>query len=334
MLNQTLANEKSSIALHAEGNRLLNARGEAVRLIGVNCAGLEWRADGDLILERCAMAFDEWKANLIRLPMSQDRWFGYGSDQEDDRSGEAYRSLIDEVMNMAAERGKYIILNLQWSDAGVWGQNIKIHNVPDANSVTFWHDAASRYANHPSVLCGLYNESHDAPWDIWQSGGYVEQEGFPGVGMQTLINTIRNRGAKNLIVAGGVDWAYDLRGVEEHPLADRGGNGIMYDSHVYPWKPAPYEKYIPASLTAKYPIIIGECGHHGDKENVREGKQRSPYAEWIPELLAYIDANSYHACAWDFHPKAGPCLIADYEGTPTAHWGVFWKEFLAKHNGP
>jgi len=322
-----------NMALKTDGRLVVNAAGEPLKLTGVNCAGLEWAADGDRIKERAALAFDDWKANIIRLPVSQDRWFGHGPDQEDDRDGARYRALCDEIIDMATGRDKYIDFDLHWSNTGKWGGKIGQHCMPDALSVGFWHDAAARYANHPAVLFGLYNEPYGVSWDEWQTGGYNEKEDFAVVGMQTLINTIRARGAKNVLVIGGLDWGFDLRGVESHPLDDRGGDGIIYDSHIYPWKPAAYDDFIPPSLAAKYPILIGECGHYRDDANNPEGRQRTPHTEWNPELLAYIRDRGFHVTAWDFHPSAGPCLIKDFAGTPTEFWGEIYKGFCAGENG-
>ena len=318
--------------LRTSGNLILDGNGDRVRLVGVNCAGLEWDATGERITERVAMAFDEWKANIVRLPLSQDRWYGFAHDQKKDPDGSGYRGLVDGVIDMAAERGKYIWFDLHWSNKGRWGRYIRQHCMPDLNSVTFWDNAARRYANHPLVLFGLYNEPYPETWEEWRSGGYNREEKFEMVGMQTLIDTVRNAGAKNLVIVGGIDWAYDMRGCEGHPLSDGEGNGIVYDCHVYPWKPAPYDDYIPPSLAAKHPIIIGECGHYGDVTDNPEGPQRSPYAEWVPELLDYIRERDFSVTAWDLHPEAGPSLIGDFRGTPTEFWGVFYREFCVRAN--
>lgn len=48
---------------------------------------------------------------------------------------------------------------------------------------------------------------------------------------------IRGTGAKNIVIAGGLDRGYDLSGVlKGFALKNQTGNGIMYSSHFYPWK--------------------------------------------------------------------------------------------------
>ncbi len=136
------------------------------------------------------------------------------------------------------------MLDLHWSDGGEWGQNIGQHVMPDRNSLAFWKDVASVYKDHPAVIFDLYNEPHNVTWDVWQHGGKVSEKGkdgqkrdFEAVGMQAMLDTVRATGAKNVVIVGGLDWAYDLSGfLEGYRLDDRGGHGIVYANHSYPFK--------------------------------------------------------------------------------------------------
>ena len=150
--------------LHAAGTNVLNAKGNPVRLYGVNIASLEYRTDGDHVQESVNRAINDWHVNFIRLPLAQDRWFGKMKDQTD--GGAAYRATVDQIVDTCAAAQVYIDLDLHWSDCGEWvndGGRLGQHNMPDQNSVVFWHDLATRYKNHPYVIFGLYNEPHDAP---------------------------------------------------------------------------------------------------------------------------------------------------------------------------
>ncbi len=116
------------------GTRILNSRDEPVRLRSVNCAGLEWTSDGQgHIVESVRVAIDDWHVNLIRLPLSQDRWFGKAPEQNDE--GRNYRALVDDIVKLCASRGVYIMLELHWSNAGVWGEQIGQHSMPDEHSL-------------------------------------------------------------------------------------------------------------------------------------------------------------------------------------------------------
>ncbi len=313
--------------LKVAGNRLKGPRGAAVRLQGVNIASLEWTSRGENVLKSLAVAIDDWGCNIVRLPLAQDRWFGRAKEQND--GGAAYRKLVQEVVQAAAARRCYVILDLHWSDMGVWGQGIGQHFMPDDNSTAFWQAVAAAYANHAAVLFGLYNEPHDVSWEVWRNGGTVSEPGgtagggkieYHTPGLQKLLGAYRAAGAKNVIVAGGLDWAYDLSGIAKgYALADPKGNGVVYDTHIYPWKKN-WERNVTVVLD-KHPVLVGEAGCQPD------GRDEDPKT-WAPKILDYIEKHQLHWTAWDLHPAAGPSLIRDWNYTPTPYWGVPVKKAL------
>lgn len=347
MLNQEYIRNNQDCTLHVEGNRVYNARGEKVRLAGVNTAAMEWLSECEYIHNNFCTAMDGWHANVIRLPLAQDRWFGFGDDQEGrDPAGYGYRDIIDGLVNEAAKRRKYIIIDLHRSNYGQWGVESGGGPMPDSNSVVFWKDVAFRYRNHPNVLFDLFNEPFFVSWQLWKDGGHVDVEHdlsgemrrytFDTPGMQKLLSTVRGTGAKNICVIGGLDWSFELDGlVNQVTLDDEGGNGLILDTHVYPWKPMDWDRYVTVAAD-RYPILVGECGHRGghDISEFGEGPAKEPCEVWVPKLLNWIDQNEYHVTAWDFHHEAGPCLvknITDFE--PTEFWGAYFKEYLLRHNG-
>jgi len=317
--------------LRVEGTRILNEKGEAIRLVGVNRAGLEWDANDEQILQSVNYACDQWHCNVIRIPVSQDRWFGFAPEQQDnDITGEKYREIVDAIVEALTERNKYMILDMHWNNMNEWGKNIGQHFMPDLNTELFWKDAALRYKNHPTVLFNPYNEPHSVCWDIWKNGGIVieGEKTYYTPGIQKIVDTIRNTGAKNIVVIGGLDWGFTLEEIcDGYEIDDRGGSGIIYDTHIYPWKPLDWDKYTGA-VAAKYPILVGEFGHYGDHVTPREGKQALPTDEWMKRIINWIDKNQFHFTAWDFHPTAGPCLIKNFDNEPTDFLGVYVKEYL------
>jgi len=200
-------------------------------------------------------------------------------------------------------------LDLHWSNGGVWGHCIGQHCMPDDNSTDFWKAVAAAYANHPAVLLGLYNEPHDVSWEVWRNGGTVSEkhDKAPGgklqyhtPGMQKLVDVCRDQGAKNVIVAGGLDWAYELSAIAQgYALADDRGHGVVYDTHIYPWK-KDWDRHVTVVLD-KYPVLVGEVG-------CQPGGQEEDPKTWAPKVLDYIDKHQLHWTAWDLHPAAGSVL--------------------------
>jgi endoglucanase len=309
-------------ALHAEGRWIVNEDGAKVILRGVNIASLEWSVSGENMLRSLDSAFVGWHANLVRIPLSQDRWFGKTSEQRD--NGRSYQSLVDRLVQSCAEKGCYILLELHWNNAGVWGQNIGQHKMPDSNSVIFHRSLAAKYGNVPAVLLGLYNEPHDISWDVWLNGGLVTEDFEQGgetkklsyrtIGFQALYDTVRAAGATdNLIVIGGLDWAFDLSGVlNGHAVS---GRNIVYDTHPYPWKDTNWDGKF-GNAGRQTPILVGEWGG-----NFQEGHRTYGNA-----MAAYLRENRFCWTAWCFHPSAGPTLIMDWTYTPTGFGGLVKNE--------
>lgn len=334
--------------LRVAGNRIVDPAGKEVWLQGVAIPSLEWSAGGEHILESIGVAVTDWKANCIRLPVRDNFWAGKGPYQKD--GGMGYRQLVDDAVNLCATHGVYLVLDLH------------DYRAPQQKHAAFWADVAAKYKNHPAVLFELLNEPHDITWDVWQNGGPVTDKkkapsaadkkaadakagdvGKPGgvvaeneqtlvafqsIGMQKLLDTIRATGAKNLVIAGGLDWGYDLSGIlAGHALVDRGGNGVVYSSHVYPWKSDWQGKFLAAA--EKYPLFLGEVGAEQEKlKFLPPERQEDPYT-WVPDMLAVIQKRRLNWTAWCFHPKSAPKVLTGWDYQPTPYWGAFVKRALA-----
>lgn len=320
--------------LHVVGNKVLNKDGKEIWLQGVNVVSLEFLVRGDHALRSMLVAIDDWKSNVIRLPVKDDYWFGKDATQKD--GGKAYRELVDAAINIAANRGAYVVLDLHRFRA------------PKRAHAEFWKDTATRYKNHPAVLFNVFNEPHGTSWEVWRNGGFVADKdapadedaflspeekalnakGFHSVGMQGLIDAVRSTGAKNIIVAGGLDWAYDLSGIAKgFALDDKGGNGIILDTHVYPWKTDWKNKVL--VVADKYPILLGEVGANNKKMTFIPAEGQEDAITWVPRVLGLIQKYKLHWTGWSFHPGASPVMITGWDYTPTPEWGAFAKRALA-----
>ena len=336
----------SSVPLHVAGNTLVDPANNPVVLRGVNVISLEWRPDGDNIMQAVNIAIDDWHANLIRLPVNQDFWFGHDEDWTGGESGDggaAYRSLVDQVISTARAKNAYVMLDLHWSDMGVWGSNNGQHFMPDDNSLLFWQDAAARYANNPAVLFDPYNEPHfandqptDADFALWRDGGEVVETGeFSGryhtPGMRALIDAIRAAGANNVVAPEGLNWGSNLAGVADgqHVLSDPAGN-LMYQAHLYPNKLADDEVASSVlSVARDYPIYVGEWGSGGVP-----GRSDPDAARSNQDMLAYLDQHNFNWTAWALTPDLGDGydLLTGWDaGSASPDYGVYVEANLAAH---
>lgn len=326
--------EKFPPELHVAGNEIQDKDGKRVLLQGVNVISYEFSTRGEHVLRAIDVAVSEWKSNIVRLPVKDEYWFGRGKDQKD--GGEAYRKRVEDAITVTANRGAYVLLDLH------------VFRAPKMEHVEFWKAAAEKFKNHPAVLFDIFNEPHGISWEVWRNGGFVEEkkkkgeedaflseedkkknaQGFESPGMQKLVDTIRATGAKNIVVAGGLDWAFDLSGiVNGSALDDKGGNGVVYASHIYPWKRG-WEKKVLATAE-KHPVLVGEIGCDIKKMSfLPASAQEDPYT-WAPDAIGFLQKHKLNWTAFSFHPAATPVMIKDWSFTPTPFWGAFVKSALS-----
>ncbi len=326
--------------LHVSGNDIVNNKGGKVWLRGVNVASLEWSADGQgKILTTVRTAIRDWKVNIVRIPLTQDRWFGKTPGQNDEGLG--YKNLVGRIVELCETNHCYVILDLHWSDCNDWGRNIGQHSMPDRNSLAFWKDFAAVYANNPAVIFDLYNEPHDVSWEVWRNGGSITDKPntrrsdppktFDCVGMQQLLDAVRATGAKNMVIAGVLGWASDFSGIlKDGGLSDPKGNGVVYADHCYDNRDETAYQWIAEmeAASARFPIIVSEFGG-------RSGPGRKmPSENWLLHVMVALHEHRWSWVAWDLHPGAGPTLISDWNYTPTEQFGVYVKRMLCENKAP
>ena len=323
------AKNKLPSELHVEGRYIYNAEGERVRLTGANIPDLQWATGGDNdLFRRTGILLDQWNANCVRLCVHSKFWFG--KEWYQGKSYNDYRKMVDNLIKTINSKGKYVILNLH-----------EFYAITEQQK-DFWLDAVEIYGNNPGVLFGLLNEPHDITWDMWRNGGYLETSDTYGTkvqrvyGHQEILDMIRAKGARNIVLAGGLDWAYYFDGLTDgydglehgYRLEDKTGNGVIYDTHIYPMKPEynPVEKAVEC-LVDTAPILVGEYGHWGERLFDWYDNYLLEYPHvWMNEIHDFIDRNELNYTAWSFHIGANPNMFVDYETfTPSNFSGIYMK---------
>jgi len=322
--------------LHVTGNQLQDSDGKFVQLQGLCLDSLEWSGKGEHLDASIPVAIEQWHANVIRLPIGLAFWNGRGHYSKPD-GGVSYREVVDKCVEATIGRGAYLVLDLHR------------FGPPQQQDIDFWKDAAVRYKDNPGVMFELFNEPHSMSWQLWRYGGSLAEAGADKnvaennehsdaqttVGMQALVDAVRSTGAKNLIIAGGLDWGFDLSGVANgYALADQPGtDGIMYSSHLYPWKNGYQSSTLDAA--AKFPVFIGEVGNinsWSDFKFIPPSQQTEPVgptSRWPIDMLGMIQKYKLNWTGFSFHPKCGPDVISDWNYTPTDYWGIYVKKALA-----
>ncbi len=152
-----------------------------------------------------------------------------------------------------------------------------------------------------------------------------------------MFETVRATGAKNLIVIGGLDWAYDFSGIlAGRQFKDPDGNGVIYANHCYNHKNQAVETWIANMKKAAetLPIIISEFGGAYVAPGGTPPRRRRGFGgtrndgDWLMKVLLAIEDNQCSYTAWDFHPSAGPTLIEGWDYKPTPHFGKYVRLML------
>jgi len=287
---------------YVQGNKIFNANGNVHVFRGLARPSHEWNAQGENVSLADFQKIASWGANITRLSLNQGFWIpGHVK-----HNGQ-YQQNIDQAIQWAKQAGLDVILDLHWSDRGdMNNSDLKQQRMADQNSVKFWQSIAEKYKGDTRVLFELYNEPKDIPWNVWRNGG-DSGEGYQAVGMQTLYDTVRATGANNLVLIGGLDWAFDLSGVPQNRIT---GNNIVYVTHPYDFAnkgPGSWEtKY--GFLAATDPIFITEFGSFDCSTG------------YTTALLQYAKERGMSWTGWAWFPGGCnfPALINNWNGDPSA----------------
>jgi endoglucanase len=308
---------------YVNGNTMCTADGREHRLHGLARPSLEWLTEGANLSLADFQRMASWNANVVRIALNQDFWLS-----DSPLADPYYPAVVDDAITWAGMAGMDVILDLHWSDTGVLGSCLPSsagcqQMMPDVNSASFWNQVATRYKNNGRVMFELYNEPHDVAWEVWKNGGQTSA-GWLAVGMQQLYDTVRATGAQNLVLVGGLDWAYDLSGVPNYRIS---GYNIAYATHPYgPYRDPSDWGRAWGSLTYTDPVVATEFGVLNDTGCT---------TDYAAQVMQFADAHLASWTAWAWYPGGCtfPGLITDWSGSPSA-LGDLVKSALLRFNDP
>jgi hypothetical protein len=279
---------------------------------------MEWSMTGQNLSAADFTAMASWHANVVRIALNQDFWLSASP-----RYSAGYAPLVDQVVQWIEAAGMDVILDLHWSDTGNYAVQPGQQRMADAHSMQFWSEVAGRYKGDGRVFFELYNEPHDVPPQVWLSGGLSGPGGFMVAGMQELHDAVRAAGAENLVVVGGLNWAYDLGQVAGFLVK---GHNILYATHPYNTpdrQPANWDAAW-GFLTQTHPVVVTEFGD----------ATANCTSTWDQELITYADSHhaSWTAWAWWTGGCAFPALLNDWSYTTTSPGAVVKAALLGYHD--
>lgn len=301
-------------ALHVDGNQLADARGEPLRLLGVNRSGTEyacvqgWGVFDGPTHGSAIEVMKSWRINAVRIPLNEHCWLG--TDGTPARyGGRRYRAKIRAFVRRLHRAGMYVVLDLHWSapgteKAGKQQPMADLDHAPD-----FWRSVARTFKHDPSVAFDLYNEPHGVSWTCWRDGCLLP-EGWRTAGMQTLVDAVRSTGARQPVIATGIDFGTNLSSWLEyrpHDPADQ----LVAGFHVYDFthcnSPDCWTSTI-EPVARQVPVVASEVG------------QKDCLDRFLDRFTGWADSAGLSYLGWNWSPHGcdAPSLIKSWDGQPTA----------------
>ncbi len=337
----TLAATPASIqGLHVSGNKILNAAGQPVRLLGVNRSGGEYmcvqgRGIWDGPMDAASIqAMLTWKINAVRIPLNEDCWLAINGVNAA-YSGATYQQAVVDYVNLLNSFGIIAIVELHWGAPGTTLAD-KQSPMPDADHTpAFWQSVANTFKGNSSVIFDLFNEPYPdnnsdtvAGWTCWRDGGTCAGVSYTVAGFQSLVNTVRATGATNILMLGGLQYSNALSQWLTYKPNDPAGN-LAASWHSYNFNLCSNStcwNNIVLPVAQSVPLVAGEIGENDCAHG------------YIDPLMTWLDSNSASYLAWTWDAwgicASGPVLINDYYGSPTAYGQGFKDHLNAVVPGP
>jgi hypothetical protein len=330
-------------SLRAVGNRVLLANGLPYIPRGISIYGgledTDYSENIPNLKAQIKAAADYWHTNTIRLQIAESNLFSHIT------SGKTYNvnflKLLINLVDYARSFNQVVVIN----DQTEFTTNLP---APTAQTLKFWRIIGNTFGNKPYIVFDLFNEPRlsvkvgksypvldqlsgnfqplklflrhryvrrktksaaNLTWKLWEYGGTLN--GVRYIGMQTLVNQIRDRGINNLIWIEGPNWAGAL------PSKSRflSGNNLEYAyHHVNLNLPSSWTRI--AVLAQTKPVVDGEWAQY-----------ESPWEECfssapktVPLYLNFLLANHIGLVAWSLQPgsllKGLPRLVPANNNSP------------------
>jgi hypothetical protein len=293
-----------------------------------------------------AKAIARWGANTVRLPLNQDCWLGTRgapvSDQYTERTVEGYRDEVHDMVAALNRAGLVVILDLH-SRKRIGQPEFGNLAMPDSESIAFWTSVATAYEGNPSVMFDAFNEPYsrynasstrylfDLTWKCWRDGecrapladdqtSTVARVTYSVQGMASMVTAIRNTGAAQPILLGGLDYANDLsHWLEFAPDDDQ----LIAAFHSYDFKECGTEACwndTVGELADSVPVLTSELGAD------------DPANGYVTDYLAWADDHNLGALFWVWadHPADPMALVRGDNGRPTPY-GQIARAWLQSH---
>jgi poly(3-hydroxybutyrate) depolymerase len=300
------------------------ANGQPVRLRGINMGDPFWARNPDWYPNYSTADYQkisqDWHANVVRISIFPTQWKNMDHT--------ALLTGLAREVNSALNSKMYVIIAyhvIGWPDG--WAAPGNPADTYDSSmdlATSFWTQMAQTYGSDNRIIFDLWNEPvHDgADWAVLDPNPYWPiLRGY----YETLIQTVRNNGAQNIVLATGNRWASWLVSIKDTPLTDP---NVVYAYHKYsvpggPNTVAEWNKDTGGLIGVK-PVIVSEWGY--EDSDVAGPTWPGSRASYGDPFTQWMDSNQLSNLAWMYHHDWTPALLKG-DGTLTLY-GTFVKQYL------
>ncbi|MDR0517596.1 MAG: glycoside hydrolase family 5 protein [Fibromonadaceae bacterium] len=273
--------------LKASGNKLVGSKtGATVQMRGVSLfwSNTGWGGDKFFTANAVNAMVDDWKAEIIRVPIGYSEDGGYSTDASN-------LARVKTAIDAAIAKDVYVIIDWHSHNA---------HNELAA-ATTFFEEMAKTYGANNHVIFEIYNEPNCS--DGSNNLGCTKTTWTQiKTYANSIISTIRQH-SDNLILVGTPSWNQDVDVAASSQVSDSKSN-IAYVFHFYAYThPLTYfQSSINAVLNAGYPVFVSEYGTThadgggGNNYNTHDATSANAWH-------AYMDSKYISSCAWSVNDK-------------------------------
>ncbi|MET7400671.1 glycoside hydrolase family 5 protein [Dactylosporangium sp. NPDC005572] len=330
------AGQRLQMPLHAEGSKILDARGEEVTFTGVNWFGLEtntfaphglWsRKLDDMLDQMVSSGF-----NSMRLPFSNELFdasakpTGVDFALNPDLEGLTGPQIMDKVVEGATKRGMMVILDrhrpTSQGQSNLWYTD----KVSEERWISDWVKLAEHYKGNALVVgADLHNEPHgEATW-----GDGSEKTDWKAAA-ERAGNAVLKANPNWLIIVEGIEsydgngywWGGNLQGAAKHPVKLADQSKLVYSAHDYSPKVWSQQWFndpsFPANMPALWdkqfgylvkqnvaPVLMGEFGGRSVADKDAQGN-KDLEGIWQQNLVKYLKDNGLSYTYWSWNPNSG-----------------------------
>jgi hypothetical protein len=280
--------------LNVSKNHILNADGQEIILKGVMIPDPAVLKNRGKFTREFFQGIEEIDANVIRIPVHPEEWV---------KDKDYLWRYLASIVSWAGEMNMYVIIDWHFIGniaTGAGSQMPDIDIEPKELTMEFWRLIATYFRDAPNVIFEIFNEPQSIEAIEWYKNA------------SEIVQVIREQGAEQMIIVGGIDFGKDLSWVIENPI---NAKNIAYASHIYPSHSSYSYDHWFGDVAKEYPVLITEWGFMDENRDEGPSYLSGNEETYGKPFLDYLEVRDigWIACWYD-DEWLPPMFLKGWEG--------------------